>query len=477
MFNRFFVFSFLSILSLSAKAKTDTAYIVGNNTAYANAIIEVYSFDDYITQKLVLIAAGTVGSTGEFEIKVPLNETKYIQIPLGYYNGLLYLEPNKEYEIVLPEKRKKTFADLLNPYFQAEEIYLGVRNSDASELNNMIREFESIYERYVEENYYRIFQKPLQADVDTVIRNIENLFDTIPNSYFENYRNYKYTWLKYVSYMRNNLYITKYYFNGVPLLYQNVAYMDLFNKLYSNYLTFYMNTSEGERIYSDIALAKSPYLVKQTMSNNLVLLNDSIQEFVLLKGLFDAFYLKDLPHASMLITLDSIANYSKIDEHKKIAKNIREKALLARVGYQAPEFELINSKGLVCKQTDFAESYVYLNFCSVESFACRQDFELLKELHNKHKKEFKIISISIDEDFQKAKDFFESSGYEWTLLSYGNEQKLLENYKVKAYPSYYLIAPNGILDMSPAVSPGENFEYRFFTHIQEAKRRDLRNNR
>ncbi len=477
MFKRVVVVLFLAISFYSGPAQTNTTLIVGKNSDYANSVIEVYSFDDFITRKLVLIASDSINNKGEFRIKVPLSETKYIQIPLGYYKGVIYIEPNTEYEIVLPEKREKTFADLLNPYFKPVDIYLGVRNSDAYELNYMIREFESIYDRYVDENYYQIFNKPVKDSVDKVISNIENLFDTIPNAYFKNFRTYKYSQLRYASYMRNNLYITNDYYNNMPLLYQNVAYMDLFNQLYSNYLSFYMNTSEGERIYSDIALAKSPYLVKETMSNNLVLLNDSIQELVLLKGLFDAFYLRDFPHASMLITLDSIANFSEINEHKKIANNIREKVLLAKSGYPAPEFELYDSQGAIRKKSDFEVSYVYLNFCSVQNFACQQDFKLLKELHEKYEKDFKIISISIDEDFQMAKNFFESNDYEWTLLSYKNDQKVLGNYNVRVFPTYYLIGPKGDLKMSPAVSPGENFESRFFNHIREVKLRDLRNNR
>ena len=38
------------------------------------------------------------------------------------------------------------------------------------------------------------------------------------------------------------------------------------------------------------------------------------------------------------ITLDSITNYSNIDYHREVAKNIRKKVLKAKAGYEAAHF-------------------------------------------------------------------------------------------------------------------------------------------
>lgn len=467
----------LSVITSYCWAKPDTTIIYGTNTEYANRIVKVFTYDDYISKKLVLLTADTVDAKGNFSFSFPLDETKLIYIPLGYYNGLLYANPNTKYEVMLPERRDKNFADILNPYFQEVDFFLGVKGSDPYEINRLIFEFDNILERYIDENYYEIYRKPIQDSVDLVIGNIEKLFDTVPNTFFQNYRTYKYALLKYSSYMRNNLYVTKDYFNDMPLLYHNVSYMDLFNQLYTNYLMFYMNKSEGERLYSDIVLAKSPALAKETFSNNLVLTNDSIQELVLLKGLYDACHDKDFPFASLIITLDSIANSSPIIEHRKIAKNIIATTTKTKVGYEAPNFELRDALGPFRKRSDYLANYVYLNFCSIKSFACQQDFELLKALHEKYKSEFKIISISIDEDFDEVKKYFKDKGYEWTLLSYMDEKTVVDDYKIRAYPTYYLIGPGGKFIMSPALSPGENFEYHYFNYMRNIKRQDLRNNR
>lgn len=469
------VFSFvLLLLGLNCWAAKNTAIIKGHQPAYSGVIINVVGYDDFISRKLVVLASDTVDDNGDFNIIMDLNETRYVQLPLGNYMGLMFIEPGQEYEIVLPERKDKTFADVLNPYFQPVDVFLAVKNAKSDEINYLMDQFDVIYNDYVDKNYYTIFKSPIHNDVDTLIENVEKLFDTVPDPYFKEYREYKYAWLRYVSYMRNDWYVIKDYFNDKPLLYQNIAYMDLFNQMFSNYLSFYMNKKEGVRIYSDVALAKSPYLAKQTLANSLVLKKDSIQELVLLKGLFDAFYVKEYPFQSLIIILDSIAETSTIAEHRKIANNIKEHVLLARVGYPPFNFELRDNFGAFHKCSDYLENYVYLNFCSVDSYSCQQDFPLLKTLYDKYKNEFKIISISIDPDFEKAKNYFAQHGYEWTLLSCQPGNKVLDQYKVKAYPSYYLINPDGKLVMSPAVSPGENFEYQFFNYMQDVKRQKAR---
>jgi peroxiredoxin len=111
-----------------------------------------------------------------------------------------------------------------------------------------------------------------------------------------------------------------------------------------------------------------------------------------------------------------------------------------------------------------------LSFISVDSYACQKELELLKVLYDKHKDDFRVISISIDDDFEKAKAYFEQHGFEWPLLDDTDDKSTAKAYKVRAYPSYYLIDPDGKLIMSPAAGPAENFEWHFFNLLQSKRR-------
>ena len=464
----FFVFFILGFVV--SKADSIPTQLFGNNIEYAGQIIKVYRYADYITNELELIATDTVNANGDYSFRYLQNETHLISLSLGIYEAILYSEPLQNYHIVLPPFQPKTKGDILNPFFKPVQIYLGIKNADSLELNYLISDFNEVYHNYIDKNAGYIYTHPRKVIVDSVINSIEEKFISYENAFFRDYRNYKYAWLKYISYMRDSRYIIREYYHNKPFLYQNPAYMDLFNQLFANYLSFYMNTSEGERLYSDIAYAKSPIYMKQTFSNNMVLLNDTLQELVLLKGLHDAFYQRDFPFPNLLITLDSVAVTTKVPLHKQIAESIRKKTLQARTGFPAPEFELRDDNGIFRKSSEYLANYVYLNFISFESFACQQDLELLKLLHEKHKTSFRIVSICIDDDFGSMIKHFKAKGYEWQLLSYSDQKSIIVDYKVRTYPSYYLINPDGNLSMSPATAPSENFEWYFFKMMQSHRK-------
>ena len=72
-----------------------------------------------------------------------------------------------------------------------------------------------------------------------------------------------------------------------------------------------------------------------------------------------------------------------------------------------------------------------------------------------------------DEDFDSVKKLFKRKGYNWTLLDVKGDKSVVDRYKVKVYPSYFLIDTDGTLCMSPALSPSENFEARFKQMFQK----------
>ena len=246
--------------------------------------------------------------------------------------------------------------------------------------------------------------------------------------------------------------------------------MDLFNQTFTNFLRMYMNTREGERIYSDVIMSKSPVKAKQTLSNCLAVTNDTLQEMVLLKSIHDALYDYYFRASSLLITLDSIKNTTKIDQHKCIAENIEQKNAIAKAGTAAPAFCLADTAGVYRSVDEFCEKYIYLNFISLDSYACTQSLEQLRLMNEKTKDVIQVVSISIDDDFDKVKKYFKRNHYNWMLLDYKADPTVLDRYKVKAYPSYYLIDTEGNLCTSPAASPSEDFEKRFLQYYRDQQK-------
>ncbi|MCK4662511.1 MAG: TlpA family protein disulfide reductase [Bacteroidales bacterium] len=442
--------------------------IEGENISYKGDELIFYTYSDYITKIPKEIGRCIVDTSGHFLCNISINKTEYCFIYLGVYKGMIFLEPGNNYKINLPPKTEKTFEEKVNPFFEECELYLGIKNSNNNELNILIRTFDEFYEGYIQDRFLNIYRNASNSNVDTIIDYIDSVFVS-DNLDFLNYKKYKCASLKNLAYQRNIKYVVKEYFLNQAVLYNNIAYMHLFNRLFDNYFSFYSRTKEGERVFSDIVYAKSPKYISETLNNNIALSNDTLKELIILKGLHDAFYDYDFPFSPLLQTLDSVLTLTTIPEHKLIAENIKQKVTKLRTGYPSPVFELFDKDSTLWKSGQFKGKYVYLNFCTDWSYTCKKDLETLKKLQQEHNNVLQVVTISADEDFNKLLDYFNEKKYNWKLLHFGNYPEILKEYKIKAYPIYYLIDPYGKLVMSPAPSPNENFELYFFKILRSRK--------
>lgn len=450
-----FLFSFITF-NLSGQ----NVSIKGNEASYSDDELVIYAFSDLITNQEIVLGKCIVDSSGNFEFNFEIDYTQMAFINLEIYKGFIFLEPNSKYEIKLPFKTPMVFEDKINPYFRQSEFYIGISNSNKLELNFLIKQFDNKFNKYVEENFNTIRYQSA-SKVDTMIVKLQEEFGESENKYFQDYIYYKFASLRHLANERNVNSVTRYYFLNKPLLYHNIAYMDFFNQLFSNYFYNYSKTRNGERIFTDVAYAKSIKRIKETLDNNLALANDTLKELVILKACYDECYSNSYPYSSLLQTLDSLMILTKIPVHKAIAENIIRKTKKLRNGYEAPDFVVYDNDGKSYSLIDFRGKYMYINFCTNWSYVCKEELSLLKNIQKNHSENLNVMSITPKEEYKEMASYFNSKNFEWPLY-YFEENDLLSIYNVKVFPTYYLIDPYGKLAMSPAVSPNENFEWRFF---------------
>lgn len=268
---------------------------------------------------------------------------------------------------------------------------------------------------------------------------------------------------------RNSEFIIEKYFSENPVLYHHTEYMNMFNQIFARYLTFYSLTKNGNRIPLDISLTKSVVRLKHTLSNNPNLKNDTLKELIILKGIYDNFYLGNYSQKTLLLIIDSIGATTKVAHHKLIVENIKKNVNCLKIGTKAPEFELYNRNKRKKKLSNFSGKFIYLNFANTENYACQKDFQLLANLYKKHGKTIEIVTIISNGTHEDMTEFLEGKDYDWTFLHCGNQPTVIKDYKIKVYPLYFLVDPYGKLALSPALPPHENFEIQLF---KEIKKRD-----
>ena len=448
--------------------------IRGNAPTYANDEFIFRSYSDLITRAEITLSTCQVAENGDFTVSFPINETQQAFVDIGAFCGLIFLEPGMDYEIVLPPKREKTDADNINPFFQQDEFFIGVKNHTKKELNYLIADFNLRYNLYMDKNYIKILQLGYKANIAGQMAKLDSVYADVEIPYFIKYKEYKYAALKHLAYVRNNEAMQKKFFGNKSVEYKNIAYMNLFNNIFGNFLTLYSQTEKGKEIPVDIIEKRSFSILNKTVKDWGFLQNDSIIELVILKGLYDALHSRAYPEKAVLEVLDSVIVHSEIPESKLIAKNIMNSSNFLLAGFPAPDFKLIDTRNNDVSLNDLGDRFIYLSFCNLKSYTCQQELAMLKIFNEKYKDFFDIVTVSVDKDFEETKAFFKKHDYEWKLLSNKNYFKILKDYQIKAYPTYYLIGIDKKLKLAPAPSPNTDFEQRFGIIWQEHKNQERR---
>jgi len=462
-----FLFSLIS-LSLIVNLQSQVILEGKVDKHLSNKALKFFSYTDYITFQDTVLGVAKIDTNGHFRTSFTLKQTQLIMANFGRRLVKFFAEKDKTYHLIFPPYEPKTIADSLNPYFEPENFWLGIDDTASTELNRQVLRFLTQYNNLLTNNFYMILQKGYHIRLDTFYQKIDSLFGPIKNPFLQNYITYKLAYLRFMSSKRDMRYITWHYFTHKPILYQNPAYMALFNGLYKDFFQYYSNQPKGQAIYDDIAKGKSPTLIMKTLQNRYEMQDDSLCELVMLKGLYDGAYPSKLaafsyfPRKQILMTLDSIAKTSAIPEHRQIASLIIHKinhdffapkdSLKSLIFYDpANESEKLTFDNLKGK-------YNYVIFCDINNLPCQENFILIQQLFEKYKNVLQITPIFVASQKEAIDKYFLTNKLSFPYYLVDNITQL-KSRNIAVIPTFILIDPYGKIIRNPAHSPVEDFEH------------------
>ena len=461
--NSLLVLIFLAV-NVTARANVK---IFGSDTTYANEKIILLKQQDGITKHEIVIDTIFVNGDGSFNVEFESNSTFPLIMYLGVYKAVLYTEPGMEYDLVLPPRKDKTTADVLNPYFKYEEVRLAIKNFDDKELNTQIQMFEDAFIPYVNTHVDKVFKSDDFFRLDEEIESLEKKYRRSDNVFFNNYRKYRYGYLRFLALQHKSQQIAIDYYKNQPILWNNPAYWALFEKLFNGYFMHVVSNESGKKLgtyIKSVALDSIRYSIDKAGLGNDI----EFQDLVILYNLSQEFYDDNFSRNHLLEVLKVMKLGSATSRTTTVANQMYNKVTQLLAGYEPPKWELYDSDSNLVQLSDYSGKHVYLNFCMCYSYSCLNEFVQLQKLYEKHKQYLEVVTIIADDDVQIMKSFLQRSGYSWTFLHYGNTPSVITDYDIRAFPTYYLIDTEGKMVMSPAPTPNEQFEGRLFKVLRAA---------
>jgi len=466
MAHSFFPVKYLFITMLLSGAisfiNAEKVYLNGKAPSYAGEEIVFYSYSNMISFREVKMTGCTVNDSGFFECQIDLEKTRLVFTNLGIYNCFFYAEPGYHYELKLPEKRNKTEAEAMNPYFEDISIHLVVKVTASGEnqqlpeagqeLNFMIRTFnDTFYPYYFKYVISAVSYQPDRREIEKVIEAVTTPYAGYDKPFFNEYMKYRIGLLEHYAAKKDIRVIINEYFNGSRFLQYNPAFMELFNTIFTDYFDFYMSENPGSNLISIVNRERSLDKLRDLIRKDKSLSDKSMQELVIIKSLYDAFYSDQFSKSAIIMLMDSLHAETGIEFHKMILADIKYEITKLAIGYKPPPFELYSYDSSLVRLQDFEGEYVYLGFCNSFSYSCIKEFELLKDMNSRFENYLKIVTILIDDSFEAMQNLVESNNYDWVFLHYSFLPEILDDYDIKAYPTYFLIDKDGRLLASPNV--------------------------
>ncbi|QJW95338.1 TlpA family protein disulfide reductase [Frigoriglobus tundricola] len=157
---------------------------------------------------------------------------------------------------------------------------------------------------------------------------------------------------------------------------------------------------------------------------------------------------------------DVIVGNSKTTIAKMSAKEIEGlKGVLALgVGKPAPDVNSALLEGKKVKLSDYKGKVVLLDIWATWCGPCRAMIPHERELVDKNKdKPFVLVSVSADDKKETLEKFLEKEKMPWVhWWDNGPESEVLKKYRVRAFPTLYLIDHNGVVKHKWIGNPGND---------------------
>ncbi len=408
-----------------------------------------------------------------YGIDLNLPEISCLYIDYGPYQTYFFAEPGKSYEIILPELNGLTEDWKTNPYFKRSKYHLKViekaKPDKESKLNEDIRKFNSYYDPFIDKQLIRYYDPVFAREKLDSFLHVHFSPDLIQDkNYYNNYILYKKGILEFSNKDHDLENIIDEYFTNQKINFSNPAYRELFELVFQSYF-FHLSTS---RDFSEVFyhLASNDYeVIMEYLSEDAALKNKRIFLTILMHEIYTNYYSANYDKKHLLNILDSIITDAPESSISITAKKLKKSFTSLELSYPVPDFQVKNINNKEISLQDYNGKLVYLGFCNLKSITCLQEIEYLKYLYSRYSGEIEILTCILGEEIEDIKSFREKHSILWEMIPVDPSSRIMEDYKVKAFPIFYFIDKDGTLVSNPTPNPSENFESYLFKFLRSRK--------
>ncbi len=458
------IFLMITFLFSNAKSVITVSWPGGEG-----AIANFYTYTDFITFNKQKIASVKIGTDEKISVNINFQEVVPVYIQVQFFRFDILVEPNKNYNIEVSE------TNVFDPKFSPSYViaYLkpnfSIVGEQAKGVNYELKLVDSLIGGFLGSNYLEIYKGRLDSSrYNSFLKDVRNLHGKLKTSYARELMDFELMQLKYSLRKIGDKQIVAEIFVAKNLKYNNLAFMNFFNRFYSKYLITGIkglkyneleNTINEKRSYNELSrlLSPDPLLVDSTVRQLVVLLN--IQQMYTLRR-FSKQGLEDI--------LTDIGGKGINKQNREIAIRMKENLSKYEDG-KASDYYLPDFSGSYHDLKEHEGKYIYLNVWNLDCKECLVEMTYLTELNAEFDDIIDFVSVYVGYDTIAARQYIINQGFKWQNLYFNNDFDFISNYKVELFPYFTLIGKQGQIEVMYPNHPSQGFKDSFIELLNKKK--------
>lgn len=456
---RFFVIVLYFLISI---VPAIAMVIEGTHPDYAGKNLQFFRYTDPVTLQKARVFQLETDGKGHFKTEVNVLEPTFVFAEFGIYRGLLFLEPGKNIELVLPPFREKSFADQKNPFFKPVEFWIATKQGN--NLNDRIATFDAQLNQLTDNYFNQLYIRQSKAYYDSITTQLNKQFDNIESPVFQNHKTLKLNTVKADAFRLSPAQLSEVFNSANPQFWTHPSFLELFEKVFANKLSFEIKKIDNTELIEAVAKRDINFLLNFAEEN--YNLESPVKKLALLKMLHDGFYSGDFPKQAILDILSSEKLRNNTNSRiAEMTKSVKEKLDFLLPESKAPVICLKNTDGnKVCTNRN-SDKFKYLIFADTEMIVCREHLKYLSKIEEQFSERLEIYVILRKTDLIEMKMFLNKQNIPGTHLIDENGE-YIKKYRIKTFPVSILLNENHEVIYSPATAPLDGFEQQFGKYLQ-----------
>jgi len=308
-----------------------------------------------------------------------------------------------------------------------------------------------------------LYQKKSPDTLKAIISRLEYRYPTGKYAYLNSLKTYSYGEMELAINQQNKESIAKKYFAYAEIALNHPAFHHFFNAIFADYLKNKFQDFRQKEFLKKALQGNFEGFVSQLSGTGY---RNDAAELIAVKSFYDGFFSGKFDKSSMLKGLKDAQSLSVFEPLKAVLPGILSKITSLQEGSPAPELMLKNQKD-VSFRLHANGKFLYLAFFRSDSKESRAEMDSLVSMNKKISSILTIVPVSLDKNFADAVKLWNDKKYPWELFTPVQPDQAISDYRIKVSPTFYLIAPDQKLILSPALSPSHNFEALFLKIYRE----------